>query len=48
MKLATINDGTRDGQLAVVSRDLKTANLADVTAPTLQAVLDDGALSRRS
>ena len=43
MKLATINDGTRDGQLAVVSRDLKTAHLADGIAPTLQAALDDWA-----
>lgn len=41
MKLATINDGSRDGQLAVVSRDLKTAQLADGVAPTLQAALDD-------
>ena len=41
MKLATINDGTRDGQLAVVARDLKTAHLADGVAPTLQAALDD-------
>jgi fumarylacetoacetate (FAA) hydrolase len=41
MKLATINDGSRDGQLAVVSRDLKTAHLADGIAPTLQAALDD-------
>lgn len=41
MKLATLNDGTRDGQLAVVSRDLKTAHLADGIAPTLQAALDD-------
>ncbi|RJG23865.1 fumarylacetoacetate hydrolase family protein [Massilia cavernae] len=41
MKLATINDGTRDGQLAVVSRDLKTAHLADGIAPTMQAALDD-------
>jgi fumarylacetoacetate (FAA) hydrolase len=41
MKLATINDGTRDGQLAVVARDLKTAQLADGIAPTLQAALDD-------
>jgi fumarylacetoacetate (FAA) hydrolase len=41
MKLATINDGTRDGQLAVVARDLKTAHLADGIAPTLQAALDD-------
>jgi fumarylacetoacetate (FAA) hydrolase len=43
MKLATINDGTRDGQLAVVARDLKTAHLADGIAPTLQAALDDWA-----
>jgi fumarylacetoacetate (FAA) hydrolase len=41
MKLATLNDGTRDGQLAVVSRDLKTAHIADGIAPTLQAALDD-------
>lgn len=43
MKLATINDGTRDGQLAVVARDLKTAHLADGIAPTMQAALDDWA-----
>ena len=43
MKLATLNDGTRDGQLAVVARDLKTAHLADAIAPTLQAALDDWA-----
>jgi len=43
MKLSTINDGTRDGQLAVVSRDLKTLHLADGIAPTLQAALDDWA-----
>lgn len=41
MKLATLKDGTRDGQLAVVSRDLKTAALADGIAPTLQRALDD-------
>jgi fumarylacetoacetate (FAA) hydrolase len=41
MKLATLNDGTRDGQLMVVSRDLKTAHIADGIAPTLQAALDD-------
>jgi fumarylacetoacetate (FAA) hydrolase len=41
MKLATLNDGTRDGQLAVVSRDLKIAHIADGIAPTLQAALDD-------
>lgn len=43
MKLATLKDGTRDGQLAVVARDLKTAQLADGVAPTLQAALDDWA-----
>jgi len=41
MKLATLKDGTRDGQLAVVSRDLKTAHLADGIALTLQRALDD-------
>ncbi|HYS62830.1 MAG TPA: hypothetical protein VEN30_03275, partial [Paraburkholderia sp.] len=29
MKLATLKDGTRDGQLIVVSRDLHTAAIAD-------------------
>ena len=41
MKLATLKDGTRDGQLAVVSRDLKAAAMADDIAPTLQRALDD-------
>lgn len=41
MKLATLDDGTRDGQLAVVSRDLKTAHIADGIAPSLRAALDD-------
>lgn len=41
MKLATLNDGSRDGQLLVVSRDLKTACIADGIAPTLQRALDD-------
>jgi fumarylacetoacetate (FAA) hydrolase len=41
MKLATLKDGTRDGQLMVVSRDLKKAHIADGIAPTLQAALDD-------
>ena len=43
MKLATIKDATRDGQLAVVSRDLKTAAIADGIAGTLQRVMDDWA-----
>lgn len=41
MKLASLKDGTRDGQLIVVSRDLHTAAIADAIAPTLQRVLDD-------
>lgn len=41
MKLATLKDGTRDGQLMVVSRDLKTAQLADGIVRTLQRALDD-------
>ena len=44
MKLTTLKDGTRDGQTADVSRDVKTAHLADGIAPTLQAALDDWAL----
>ncbi|WEF33178.1 fumarylacetoacetate hydrolase family protein [Pseudoduganella chitinolytica] len=43
MKLATLNDGSRDGQLVVVARDLKTAVVADGIAPTLQRALDDWA-----
>ena len=43
MKLATLKDGSRDGQLAVVSRDLGVAHLADGIAPTLQRALDDWA-----
>jgi fumarylacetoacetate (FAA) hydrolase len=41
MKLATLKDGTRDGQLAVVARNLKTVHLADGIALTLQRALDD-------
>lgn len=41
MKLATLKDGTRDGQLIVVSRDMKTAVIADGIALTLQRALDD-------
>jgi len=41
MKLATLHDGSRDGQLVVVSRDLATAHLASHIAGTLQRVLDD-------
>ena len=41
MKLGTIKDGTRDGTLVVVSRDLKRAMKAEGIARTLQAALDD-------
>ena len=41
MKLATYRDGSRDGQLLVVSRDLSTAHYAVGTATRLQQVLDD-------
>src|SRR5581483_3262263 len=41
MKLGTIKDGTRDGTLVVVSRDLKTAVRAEGIARTLQAALDE-------
>jgi fumarylacetoacetate (FAA) hydrolase len=41
MKLATYKDGSRDGQLVVVSRDLSTAHYATGIASRLQQVLDD-------
>ncbi len=41
MKLATLPDGSRDGRLAVVSRDLARAAWADGIARTLQAALDN-------
>ena len=41
MKLATLKDGSRDGQLVVVSRDLTTAHYATGIAAKLQQVLDD-------
>lgn len=41
MKLATLKDGTRDGRLIVVSRDLSRACPADAIAPTMQRALDD-------
>ncbi len=40
MKLATLRNGTRDGRLVVVSRDLTRATDAARIAPTLQAALD--------
>jgi len=41
MKLATYKDGSRDGQLVVVSRDLSTAHYATGIAHRLQQALDD-------
>jgi len=41
MKLATLRNGTRDGRLVVVSRDLARALPVPAIAPTLQAALDD-------
>lgn len=41
MKLASYKDGTRDGQLVVVSRDLSMAHYATGIAHTLAQVLDD-------
>ena len=41
MKLATYKDGSRDGQLVVVSRDLSTAHYASGIASRMQQVLDD-------
>ena len=40
MKLATLKDGTRDGRLVVVSKDLTRYCDAGFIAPTLQAALD--------
>jgi fumarylacetoacetate (FAA) hydrolase len=41
MKLATYQDGSRDGHLVVVSRDLCTAAFANTEATRLQQLLDD-------
>src|SRR5690242_190394 len=43
MKLATLRDGTRDGRLVVVSRDLTACSPAPAKAKTLQRALDDWA-----
>lgn len=43
MKLATLENGTRDGRLMLVSRDLTRATDASAIAPTLQRALDDWA-----
>ncbi len=41
MKLATLKDGSRDGALVVVSRDLSLAHYATGIAAKMQQVLDD-------
>jgi fumarylacetoacetate (FAA) hydrolase len=41
MKLATYKDGSRDGQLVVVSRDLSTAHYATGIVNKMQQALDD-------
>lgn len=41
MKLATYQDGSRDGQLVVVSRDLRSAHFAGGIATRMQQLLDD-------
>jgi fumarylacetoacetate (FAA) hydrolase len=41
MKLATVDDGSRDGHLVVVSRDLALAHHATAIARTMRALLDD-------
>lgn len=43
MKLGSLKEGSRDGTLIVVSRDLSRAVRASAIAPTLQAALDDWA-----
>jgi fumarylacetoacetate (FAA) hydrolase len=43
MKLATLKDGSRDGQLVVVSKDLSQAHYATGIVNTLQQALDDWA-----
>jgi len=40
MKLATLKDGSRDGRLVVVRRDLSSYTDAKAIAPSLQAALD--------
>jgi fumarylacetoacetate (FAA) hydrolase len=41
MKLATYKDGSRDGQLVLVARDLATAHFTQGIASRMQQVLDD-------
>jgi fumarylacetoacetate (FAA) hydrolase len=48
MKLASFNDGSRDGQLMVVSRDLRHAQFAVGIASRLQQLLTTGISCRPS
>ncbi|GAC1036982.1 fumarylacetoacetate hydrolase family protein [Pseudomonas oryzihabitans] len=41
MKFASLKDGSRDGRLLVVSRDLRRAVIAPASMPRLQTVLED-------
>ena len=41
MKLASLRDGSRDGRLAVVSKDLDKCLIAEAVAPTLQWALEN-------
>ena len=41
MKLATLNDGTKDGQLIIVSKDLKTFVEAQDVVSTMQNAIDN-------
>lgn len=41
MRLATRDNGTRDGELIIVNREMTRFLIADAIAPTLQAALDD-------
>ncbi|SDP83203.1 fumarylacetoacetate hydrolase family protein [Phyllobacterium sp. OV277] len=43
MKLASLNNGTRDGRLVIVSRDLTGFTDASFLTPTLQSALDNWA-----
>ncbi len=48
MKLATLKNGTRDGSLVVVTRDLSRCVSANDIAPSLQAALDSWSTSSKS
>ena len=41
MKLASVKNNTRDGQLLIVSKDLSRAVIAGSNAPTMQFAIDN-------